>query len=128
MTQWLWVLGCVYVVMGVRLQPVLNARQFTRVLHGWQATPASVEFKTTVDWMATFGYDLIAIGAVALAAASIDAPARSVVVWVVVARESIGGVVPDLRLIRRGYANRAFYAGFVVFHLAVIGSGLLVLA
>ncbi len=128
MREWLWVVGGVYVLMGVRLQPFLNASQFTRVLSGWQATPASVEFKTAVDWMATFGYDLIAIGAVALAAASTDAPGRSLVVWVIVARELLGGVAADLWLIKRGYANRTFYAGFIVFHLAVIASGLLVLA
>jgi len=66
-------------------------------------------------------------GAVALAAASTDAAGRSLVVWLIIAREILGGVVSDLWLVKRGYASRRFYSGFVVFHLAVIVSGLLVL-
>lgn len=127
MRAWLWIVGTIYVLMGIRLQPFLNATQFTRVIKGWHATPLSIEFKVAVDWMATFGFDLIAIGAVAIAAATINHPAgRNLVVWLIITREFLGGVVSDLWLIIRGYANRIFYSGFIVFHVVVILSGLLV--
>jgi hypothetical protein len=127
MGVWLWTVGVIYVLMGVRLQPFINASQFSRVLTGWRATPDSIEFKAVVDWMSTFGYDLIAIGAVAIAAAAANPAGRSLVVWVVIAREVLGGVAADVWQIKRGYASRRFYSGFIVFHLAVIVSGLLVL-
>ena len=124
MREWMWVVGAVYVLMGIRFLPWINQNQFTRVLSGWNSSAGTTEFKALVDWQATFGLDLVALGAVAIATASIGSPATwPAIVWVIVARELIGGVAPDAWLIRRGYANRMVYTGFIAFHLVVIVSG-----
>ena len=128
MRGWLWAVGSFYVVLGVRFLPAINGRQVLRVLPNWSAPRESVEFKALVDWQWTFGLDLFAIGLVAIVAAAAGSAAdyRNVV-WVIVARELIGGVVPDAWLIIRGYTIRSFYAAFIVVHAAIIATGLLVL-
>ena len=125
MRAWLWVIGGFYVVLGVRFLPAINGRQVLRVLPSWTAPRTSVEFKALVDWQWTFGLDLFAIGLVAIVAAAVGSAAGyRYVVWVIVARELIGGVVPDAWLILRGYTIRSFYAGFILVHAAIIASGL----
>ena len=125
MRGYLWAVGSFYVVLGVRFLPAINGRQVLRVLPGWTASRENVEFKALVDWQWTFGLDLFAIGLVAIVAASTGSAAGyRYVVWVIVARELIGGVVPDAWLIIRGYTIRSFYAGFIVVHAAVIATGL----
>ena len=128
MRGWLWAIGGFYVVLGLRFLPAINGRQVLRVLPSWAAPRASVEFKALVDWQWTFGLDLFAIGLVAIvAAATGSAAGYRYVVWVIVARELIGGVVPDAWLIIRGYTMWSFYAGFIVVHAAIIASGLLLI-
>lgn len=129
MSDWLWVVGGLYVLLGVRFLPGINGRQFQqqqhRMLPGWTARPESVEFKALVDWQWTFGLDLVAIGVVAIVAAAVASPAEyRYVAWVIVAREALGGILPDTWLIIRGYTSRSFYAGFIVVHAAIIASGL----
>lgn len=98
------------------------------MLPSWTAPRQSVEFKALVDWQWTFGLDLFAIGLVAIvAAATGSAAGYRYVVWVIVARELIGGVLPDAWLIARSYTMRSFYVGFIVIHAAIIASGLLLL-
>ena len=125
MRGYLWAVGSFYVVLGVRFLPAINGRQVLRVLPGWTSSRENVEFKALVDWQWTFGLDLFAIGLVAIVAASTGSAAGyRYVVWVIVARELIGGVVPDAWLIIRGYTIRSFYAGFIVVHAALIATGL----
>ena len=129
MREWLWAIGGVYFILGVRFTPVINAGQFTRVLVGWTAPPSSTEFKVAVDWEWTFGLDLLAIGIVAIVAAAVASSASlPVLIWLIGARELFGGVLPDAWFIRRGCYVRGLYAGFIVFHLVVIATGLLLLA
>ena len=124
----MWVVGSFYVLLGVRFLPAINGRQNLRVLPSWTAPRESVEYKSLVDWQWTFGLDLFAIGLVAIvAAAKGSAPGYSYVVWVIVARELIGGIVPDAWLIFRGYTISSFYAGFIVVHAAIIATGLFVI-
>jgi hypothetical protein len=125
MRNWMYVVGGLYVLLGARFLPAVNGRQVLRMLPAWTAPRNSIEFKALVDWQWTFGLDLFAIGLVAIvvaAAGSVDG-CRSVV-WVIAAREAVGGILPDAWLIVRGYTSRAFYAGFIVVHAAIIGSGL----
>lgn len=125
MRTWLWVVGSFYVLLGVRFFPAINAKQFQRALPNWTASPDSVEFKALVDWQWTFGLDLFAIGLVAiLTAGGGSAAGYRYIVWIIVARESIAGVLPDAWLIVRGYAIRSIYAAFIVVHAAIIASGL----
>ncbi|HEV2362905.1 MAG TPA: hypothetical protein VGS12_01770 [Caulobacteraceae bacterium] len=42
----------------------------------------------------------------------------------IIARELLGGIIPDIWLIVRGYTRSAFYVAFIVVHAAVIASGL----
>ena len=129
MREWLWAVGSFYAVLGVRFTPVFNASQFTRVLTGWTAPPSSTEFKVAVDWEWTFGLDLLVIGVVAIVAASGNAGASfPVLVWLISARELVGGVLPDAWFIHRGCYNRRLYAGFIALHLVIAGIGLLLLA
>lgn len=129
MREWLWVVGAFYVLLGVRFLPAINGAQFWRmrqqILPSWTAPPESVEFKALVDWQWTFGLDLFAIGLVAIVGAAVGSPAGyRYIAWVIVAREVFGGIIPDAWLIIRGYTRRSFYAGFIVVHAAIIGTGL----
>jgi len=128
MKTWLWVVGSFYVLLGVRFLPAINSKQFRNVLPDWTAPPESVEFKALVDWQWCFGLDLLAIGLVAVVGAAVG---RSVglpyIIWVVVARELIGGIIPDAWLIMRGYTNRRLYSAFIVIHAAIIATGLAVI-
>jgi hypothetical protein len=125
---WLCVVGSFYVLLGVRFLPAINSKQLRSVLVDWAAPPESVEFKALVDWQWCFGLDLFAIGLVAIVGAAVG---RSVglpyIIWVVVARELIGGIIPDAWLIMRGYSNRLLYSGFIVVHAAIIATGLAVI-
>lgn len=128
MRGWLWAIGGFYMVLGLRFLPAINGRQVLRALPSWSAPHASVEFKALVDWQWTFGLDLFAIGLVAVvAAAAGSAAGYRYVVWIIVARELIGGIIPDAWLIIRGYTISAFYAGFIVVHAAIIATGLLLI-
>src|SRR5579863_10034392 len=115
MKTWLWVVGSFYVLLGVRFLPAINSKQVRSVLPDWTAPPESVEFKALVDWQWSFALDLLAIGLVAVVGAAVG---RSVglpyIVWVVVARELLGGIIPDDWLIMRGYTNRRVYSVFIV--------------
>jgi hypothetical protein len=125
MRDWMYVVGSLYVLLGARFLPAINGRQVLRMLPTWTAPTDSVEFKVLVDWQWCFGLDLFAIGLVAIvvaAAGSVEG-CRSVV-WVIAAREAFGGILPDAWLIVRGYTSRAFYAGFIAVHAAIIASGL----
>lgn len=129
MREWLWAVGGFYALLGLRFTPAINARQFTRVLIGWTAPPSSTESKVVVDWQWTFGLDLLVIGMVAIVAAAIGATASfPVLVWLIAARELVGGVVPDAWFLRRGCYERRVYAAFIVLHLAIVAIGLLLLA
>ena len=128
MQTWLWVVGSFYVLLGVRFLPAINGRQFRQVLPAWTAPPESVEFKALVDWQWCFGLDLFSIGLVAIVAAAVGHSAGfPYIVWVIVAREFIGGIIPDAWLIIRGYTSRALYGGFIVVHAGIIATGLAVI-
>lgn len=128
MSIWLWAIGSFYVLLGARFLPAVNGKQVLRVLPGWSAPRESVEFKALVDWQWTFGLDLFAIGLVAIVAAAVGSSAGyRYVVWVIVARELIAGIIPDAWLIMRGYTNAPLYGGFIVVHAGIIASGLALL-
>lgn len=125
MKIWLWAIGSFYVLLGARFLPAINSKQFQRVLAGWTASPQSVEFKALVDWQWTFGLDLFSIGLVAIVGAAVGTSAGlPYIIWVIVARELIGGIIPDAWLIMRGYTNRWLYGGFIIVHAGIIATGL----
>ncbi len=125
MKVWLWTVGGFYVLLGARFLPAVNGKQVLRVLPAWTAPRDSVEFKALVDWQWTFGLDLFAIGVVAIvAAAAGSAAGYQDVMWVIMARELLGGIIPDAWLIIRGYTIRWFYVGFIVVHATIIATGL----
>lgn len=125
MSNWLWVVGSFYVLLGVRFLPAINGKQVLHVLPDWRAPRESVEFKALVDWQWTFGLDLFAIGLVAIIGAAIGTSTGiRYIAWVIVARELIGGIIPDAWLIVRGYTNSGLYGGFIIVHAAIIASGL----
>lgn len=129
MREWLWAVGGLYVLLALNFTSQLKAPQLTRVVVGWTAAPGSTESKVVVDWMWTFGLDLLAIGVVAIVAAGVGATASfPTLVWLIGAREFFGGVVSDAWFIRRGCYNRHVYAGLIALHLVIIGSGLVLLA
>ncbi|HAM02598.1 MAG TPA: hypothetical protein DCQ30_10305 [Acidimicrobiaceae bacterium] len=133
MREWLWAVGSFYVLLGVRFLPAINGKQLQRmrerILPSWTAPPESVEFKALVDWQWTFGLDLFAIGLVGIVSAAVGSSAGyRYVVWVIVAREFIAGIIPDAWLIIRGYTQSSFYGGFIVLHAAIIATGLWLLS
>lgn len=122
---WMRIVGVFYLLLAIRLLPVINAGQFAAGLRNFTASPNSTEFKAIVDWMFTFGLDLGVVGALLLIAAR-DPLKNLILVQLVIAQEALRGVVADLWFISRGWVVTSFYVGFIIVHLLIIGTGLAV--
>lgn len=119
--------GIFYVVLGVRLLPWINGPMIEAF--GDFATPgvnvdaASPLFTLLIDWMATFGLDLLVIGVVLVIAAR-NAYDHRILVYVVLAQEATRGILADLWFASRSFNSAGFYLGFLGVHAVVIVTGL----
>lgn len=126
--RWMTVVGVIYVAMGLRLLPWINGAMIEAGLGdvaapGIELVPGTVFFDFAVDWMGVFGLDILVLGAALLYAARNDPSRHRLLVHVVLWQEAIRGVLADVWMMGRPYASAAFYLGFIVFHLVVIGTG-----
>lgn len=122
------VVGVFYLVLGVRLlpwvnRPMIEAAGLDSVYLAGDLSTDDTAFAWVLDWMGTFGLDLLVLGGVLLVAAR--APVRNrlfahLVIW----HEVVAGVLDDLWFFSRDYVADGFYLGFIVVHLVVIATGI----
>jgi len=118
---WFRAVGALYVFLGIGFFPPLNAERLPLMLPGFDAPVGGVAYNALLDFSLMFGLEILVVG-LFLIAASRD-PLRFVpLVWLVVALEAVRGVLDDIYMIARGY-DTAFYIGFIIVHLVVIGTG-----
>ena len=125
---WMYVVGAIYVLMGVRLLPWINGSMIESGLGdvaapGIDLEPESSFFQFAVDWMGVLGLDLIVLGVALLYAARNDPARHRLLIHVVIWLEATRGVLVDVWIISRSYSSAGFYVGFIVFHLVLIGTG-----
>ena len=120
---WFRVVGAVYVLLGVGFVPALNALRLPAMLPGLDGPAGGVTYHALLDFSFMFGLDLLVTGVYLLYASA--SPERHLsLVGLVVALEVVRGILDDLYMIARGY-GAPFYLGFIVLHIAIIGTGLL---
>jgi cell division protein FtsX len=120
--------GIFYLVLGIRLVPWINgpmieAAGVETVYQGDGLAPGSAAFAYLLDWMGTFGLELLVLGAAVLVAAR-DPERYRLMAHVVLWHEIVVGVAADAWFISRTYIADGFYLGFIAVHLAVIASGI----
>ena len=119
--------GAFYVLLGLRLLPWINGPMVAAfgdtATPGVQLEPGTPEFLLLIDWMATFGLDLLVLGVVLVVAAR-NATSHRMLAWVVVGQEAVRGILADLWFVARPFNSAAFYAGFILVHVIVIATGL----
>lgn len=127
MRRWMRAAGVFYLVLGIRLLPWVNGPMFEsmgleQVYLGGDLAPDSDAFAFLLDWMGTFGVDLLVLGALLLVA-SRDPVRNRLFAHLVIWHEVVAGVLDDLWFISRDYVADGFYVGFIVVHLVVIATG-----
>lgn len=124
--RWMKFVGVFYVVLGLRLLPWFNAPMVDRlgdmVAPGVALESGSPEFLLLIDWMATFGLDLLVLGVVLLVAAR-NAWDHRVLAYVVIGQEAIRGILADVWFAARPFNSAVFYLGFIVVHVVIIATG-----
>lgn len=128
MRRWMVAVGIFYLLLGIRLLPWINGPMIeglgidTVYLGGDLATD-STAFAFLLDWMATFGLDLIVLGAFLLVA-SRDPVRNRLFAHLVIWHELVAGVLDDAWFISRDYVADGFYLAFIGVHLVVIVTGI----
>jgi len=123
---WMRIVGGFYVLLGLGFVPFINEARLPFMIPAFAATPDTVEFKALIDWMFTFGLDLLVTGGVLVYAAR-DPLRHSILVQLLIALEVVRGVLDDIYYVSRGYAPAGFYVGFVAVHLIIIVTGVVLL-
>ena len=119
---WLRIVGAFYLLLGIGFFPLINEARLPFMLP-IDAPASSIAYKALIDWMFTFGLDLLVVGGFLIYASR--NPARHFnLVWLVVLLEAVRGVLDDIYYISRGYASAPFYIGFIVVHLIIITTGI----
>lgn len=119
------VVGGFYVVLGLGFLPPVNEARFEVFLPAFDAPQDSVAFRALIDWTFVFGLDTAVLGGMLLWASR--RPVRHLVlVWTVVALELTRGAGWDFYYLLRGYTpSVGFYTVFIVVHLVIAASGVL---
>lgn len=128
--RWMRVVGAFYVFLGLRLLPWFNGpmvdRLGDRVSPGVTLPAGTAEFTLLIDWMATFGLDLLVLGVVLVVAAR-SAWQHRILAYVVIGQEAVRGILADVWFAARPFNSAAFYLGFAILHLVIITTGVRVL-
>lgn len=120
---WFRAVGVLYVLLGVGFLPILNAVRLPTMLPGLDAPEGGVAYRALLDFTFMFGLDLLVIGVFLLYAAR-DPLKHIPVVWLIVALETVRGILDDIYMITQGY-EAPFYIGFIVLHVIIIATGIL---
>lgn len=124
--RWMTAVGIFYLVLGLRLLPWINGPMIESsgdlASPGVDLVAGTPAFSFLLDWMATFGLDLVVLGAVLVAAAR-NAHDHRILAYVVIGQEAVRGVLADLWFAARPFNSAAFYLTFLVVHLLVIVTG-----
>lgn len=125
---WMRVVGALYIVNGVVLgvlHVVPAAGQASVEARVPDAELSGPMYEFALDTWLMFGFELLVVGA-ALLWASRNPWAHRVLAGTVIALEAVRGILDDFVWIASGYPA-APYIAWIVFHTAVIATGLLAL-
>lgn len=119
--------GVVYLVLALNLSSLIVApERVYQFFPSYDAPLDSVAFAVAADLAFLTGLSHAVIGAFLLWA-SRRPTAYAVLVPLVIAMELVAGILDDLYLIiLRDYTIDAVYYGFIVLHVAIIGTGYVV--
>ena len=123
---WMRVVGVFYLILGIGFVPFINEARLPLMLPTFSAQPNSVEYKALIDWTFVFGLDLLVIGAV-LIYASRDPLKNVILSQTVILLELVRGVLDDIYYSSRGYVSVGFYVGFIITHLIIIVTGIVII-
>ena len=126
MKWWMRIVGGFYVILGIGFIPFLNELRLEQMIPGFNAAPTSVTYKALIDWTFFFGLDLLIIG-IMLLYASRQPEKNLILAWLIIWLEAVRGVLADIYYILRGYASIPFYIGFMIVHLIIIVSGIVLI-
>lgn len=118
---WFRLVGAFYVLLGIGFIPALNAARLPFMLPNFDAPLGGVAYRALLDFSFMFGLDLLVIGLFLIYAASRPLQHKSLV-WLIIALESVRGILDDIYMIVSGYAA-PFHVGFIVVHLIIITTG-----
>jgi hypothetical protein len=121
LSWWFRATGIIYLVLGLSWVPAFSALSFDTKITNFDAPIGGTAYNGFLDWMLTFGLDLLVTGVFLIIASW--RPARYLpFVWLIVALEAIRGIADDLYMIARGYSVASNVA-FIVLHAAIIVTG-----
>lgn len=118
------VVGALYIINGMVLGISFLVPAAAETSIGARVPDAQLSgpmYEFALDTWLMFGFEMLVVGA-ALLWASRDAWANRILAWTVIALEAVRGIVDDLIWIASGYPAAA-YIGWIVFHAAVITTG-----
>jgi hypothetical protein len=123
LTWWFRVTGIVYIILGLSWLPGLDALSFGTKIENFDAPVGGSAYEGFLDWMMTFGLELLVMGVFLIIAA--QKPAKYLpFVWLVVGLETVRGIADDVYMIIHGYSVASNVA-FIVLHAAIIVTGVL---
>lgn len=128
MRRWMIAVGIFFLALGIGLLPWVNDARIGVIglevfYAGGDLTREATAYHFLLDWIGVFGATMLVLGAMLLVAARHPVRNRAfahLVIW----HELAVGVISDAWFISRDYIPDAFYLGFIVVHLVVIGTGI----
>jgi hypothetical protein len=122
---WFRIVGAVYVALGITFLPAINTGRVEMLVPGFDGDPGGPAWDGFVDYLLMFGLEEIVLGSF-LVLASFLPRWWEPLVWLLVSLSVVRGIGHDLYMIANGYSVLSNVA-FVVLHLAIIGTGVLLL-
>jgi hypothetical protein len=120
---WMRLVGAFYVLLGVMFVPALNEGRLGLAIPALATPERTVAYRALLDWMFSFGLDLLVIGGALLWWS--HRPREAVaLVYLVAALEIIRGALDDIYYVSQGYATPTFYYVFIPLHLVIAGTGI----
>lgn len=118
------IVGLIYLLLGIGFIPPVNEARAPLAFPFTEGADGTALFNAFIDYSFAFGIDLLVVGGFLLWA-SRNPNQHTWLVWLVVWTEA-ARIVGDAWAMTRGYPESMnwVFAGFIVFHLAVVATGI----
>lgn len=119
------VVGVIFLLLGIGFIPPINEARVPFAFPFTEGAEGTLLFKAFIDYSFAFGIDLLVLGGF-LWWAALKPTNHIWLVWLVVWIEALR-VVGDAWALTRGYPSsmKWVFGGFIVFHVAVVVTGVL---
>jgi hypothetical protein len=125
LSWWFRIVGALYLVLGSTFLPFVNAGRLDTLVPGFDAAVGGPAWRGFLDYTFMFGAEQLVLGAF-LIVASFRPSWFTPLVWLLCAMSVVRGIAHDVYMIASGYSLIGNLL-FVVMHVAIITSGLLLL-